>query len=162
MPRKLPLRDPSAAYQRVVTAARRVGAGSQCACGENRPEALIAGSKPIMCAACSRKKQGRRTSDDHHVAGRANSPITVSVPVNDHRAVLSVAQKDWPKETLENSDGSPLLAGAARIRGFVDTVRYLLEELCRIAVMIEELHEYLVKHLGSRWWVRSWPFGSKR
>jgi hypothetical protein len=51
--------------------------------------------------------------DAHHVAGKANSPITVPVPVNDHRACLSVAQADWPKSTLMNAHGSPLLAAAA-------------------------------------------------
>lgn len=59
--------------------------------------------------------------DDHHVFGKANDPTTiVTVPANDHRAELSVAQQDWPKKTPENPDGSPLLAAAARIRGFVD------------------------------------------
>jgi hypothetical protein len=65
--------------------------------------------------------------DAHHVAGKANSPVTVPVPVNDHRACLSVAQADWPKSTLMNVHGSPLLAAAACVRGFVDMVFYLIE-----------------------------------
>lgn len=156
MPRKIPLRDPSGAYKRKATAARRVGQGSQCACGEARPEALIAGSNPITCAACQRKKKGQATKDDHHFAARANNPTTIPVPVNDHRAELNVAQYDWPKETRENPDGSPLLAGAACVRGFVDTVLYLIEKgLLWVADMLEKLNEVLVKQLGPRWWANT-------
>jgi len=72
-------------------AARRVGIGSKCECGENRPLALIAGSKPMICAACKRRAQGRTTYDHHHPAGDANHRLTVPIPVNDHRAVLSEA-----------------------------------------------------------------------
>ena len=87
------------------------------------------------------------------MAGKANDPITVPVDVNDHRAELSSAQDDWPKETLENPSGCPLLAGAARNRGFVDTSVYLQEkQLIRNAEMMECLHEYMVKILGPEWW----------
>lgn len=72
--------------------------------------------------------------DNHHVAGRANSPITIRVPVNDHRAELNVAQQDWPKETLENPDANPLLTTAAEIRGYLDSQHYLAERLLRQAV----------------------------
>jgi hypothetical protein len=54
-----------------------------------------------------------------------NNPITVPIPVNDHAAVLTEAQYEWPMETWENPDGSPLRAGAASIRGFCDTAEYL-------------------------------------
>ncbi len=101
--------DPIGRYQRKATAARRIGRNKQCACGESRPEALVRGSKPTTCAACVRKKRGLTTEDNHHPAGRANNPATIRVPVNDHRAELSPAQYDWPRETLENPDRSPLL-----------------------------------------------------
>lgn len=92
--------------------------------------------------------------DAHHVAGKANSPIVVRVPVNDHRACLSVAQADWPKSTLVNRRGSPLLASAACVRGSVDMVLYLIDRgLPWTADMLETLDELLVAKLGSRWWV---------
>jgi len=60
---KLPERDPGAARVRKAKARRRVGVGARCACGEVRPEALIAKSNPIICAACDRKKKGMTTMD---------------------------------------------------------------------------------------------------
>jgi hypothetical protein len=152
--RKPPQRDPIQGYQRRATAARRVGKDKKCSCGEKRPEALISSSNPVICAACKRKKEGKTTMDDHHVFGKANDPTTtVIVPVNDHRAELSVAQQDWPKKTLENPDGSPLLSAAARIRGFVDYVIYLIEKgLLWVARMLEALDEFLESTLGVKWW----------
>jgi hypothetical protein len=69
--------------------------------------------------------------DNHHPAGDANNPTTTPIPVNDHRAVLNVAQYDWPQQTLENPDSSPLLARAACIRGYLDTNEYLMDKLLR-------------------------------
>lgn len=156
MSRKLPPRDMSSAYRRRVVIARRAGIDASCSCGENRPEALIPGTKPPMCAACQRAKTGRTSSDDHHPFGQANSSVTISVPVNDHRARLSVDQMDWPKSTLRNRQDSPLLSGAAGIRGFVDVVLYLIEEgLLWIADMLEMLDEFQVRKLGPKWWVNT-------
>lgn len=153
MPRKVPRLDPSGPHRRKVVAARRVGVGARCSCGEDRPEALIAGSNPKICAACQRAARGRTTTDQHHFAGRANNPATIPVPVNDHRAILSVAQTEWPKSTLTNTEGSPLLAGAACLRGFIDTILYLIEKgLLWLADMLEELDEVQVKKLGPQWW----------
>ena len=152
MPRCAP-RDPIAADARRAVAARRAGENARCACGENRPEALITTRKPIMCAACARKKKGKKPMDKHHVAGKANSPATVSVPVNDHRARLSVDQYDWPRQTRENPHHSPLLAAAACIRGFIDTALYLIDSVLIWTVdMLESLDLYLSERLGSKWW----------
>ena len=139
MRKKLPPRNPRAAYRRETIATRRIGQGNKCACGEDRPEALIRGSNPRVCAKCDRRKMGRRKTDDHHIAGQANDPATISVPVNDHRAELSVAQQDWPPKTLQNPDGSPLLAAAARIRGFVDTSNYLMQHFLLQGAAVLEL-----------------------
>jgi hypothetical protein len=63
---------------------------------------------------------------------------------------------DWPKETLENPDGSPLLASAARKRGFADTSVYLIERLIHgDAEMLEVLDAYLVRTLGRKWWLKT-------
>jgi hypothetical protein len=156
MPRKLPTRDPGDAHRRKVVAARRVGIGARCSCGEDRPGALIAGSNPTICAACERAAKGRSTTDDHHSFGRANNPATIPVPVNDHRADLSGSQAEWPKSTLRNTEGSPLLAGAACVRGFIDTILYLIEKgLLWLADMLEKLDQVLLKKLGPKWWVNT-------
>jgi hypothetical protein len=148
--------DPTRAYQRRRIAARRVGVDAQCACGEKRPEALIAGTKPITCTACQNKKEEKMTNEKHHIAGKANSPTTISVPVNDHRARLSTDQYDWPRETLQNPDQSPLLRAAACIRGFVDTVRYLMEDfLLWIAELLEKVDAFLRAELGRKWWLQT-------
>lgn len=94
--------------------------------------------------------------DKHHVAGVANSPITIKVPVNDHRAELSPAQFDWPKAALENGTGSPLLARAACVRGFADTNAYLVEKLLLPhAEFCELLDSMLTEKLGPEWWVNT-------
>ena len=150
----LPPNHPIDAYQRKATAARRIGADAHCACGEARPEALITGSDPTICAECQRKKRGQTIMDDHHPAGKANNPATVPVPANDHRAELSVAQHDWPEQTRENADGSPLLAAAGCVRGFVDQIVYLVKKLLLwIPEMLEALDAFLAKKLEPKWWL---------
>ena len=150
-----PPRDPIAAFERETRAARRVGHGSRChLCGEDRPLALIPGSKPTICAACQRKKLGHSLLDNHHPAGEANDPTTTSIPVNDHRAILSPQQYDWPQETWENPAGSPVLGGAACMRGYCETDNYLVSSLLiPKAEMLEALDAYLIKRLGPEWWV---------
>ncbi len=149
---KRPSVDPIRTYQRKAAATRRVGKNNRCACGETRVAALIPGKG--LCAECNRKMKNQSTLDNHHVAGRRNSPVTVRVPVNDHRAILSEAQYDWPKATLENPDGCPLLGGAGCIRGFVNMVVYMVERLLLwIAEMLEALSEYLVERDGPEWWL---------
>lgn len=156
MARKPSKSDPTGAHRRKAIAARRVGVGARCACGEDRPEALIAGTNPIICAACQRSSKGRIAMDQHHFGGRANNPATIPITVNDHRAILSVAQAEWPKSTLANTEGSPLLAGAACVRGFVDTALYLIEKgLLWLADMLEKLDQVLIRKLGPRWWMNT-------
>jgi len=149
----LPPRDPRAAHRREVMAARRVGLDKKCTCGESRPEALIPGEDPAICAKCDRKRRKWNTSDNHHLFGIANSPGKTSIPVNDHRAFLSVSQQNWPRETLENTDGSPLLASAAKIRGFGDFVLYLIQEhLLPAAELLERFDAILKRKLGKKYW----------
>jgi len=146
-------RDPIAAFQRQSSSARRIGQGKKCKCGERRPLALVSGSNPTTCASCEREKSGQSPFDRHHPAGNANHPATVPVWVNDHRATLSDAQYDWPDATWRNPAGSPILAGAASIRGYCETSDYLVGELLlRNAKMLERLDDFLTKHLGPNWW----------
>ena len=153
------------ARQRQAVAARRVGIGSKCACGETRPLALIRDGDSVICAECQRKQHGKTPDDDHHVGGRNNHPATVEVPANDHRAILSAKQYDWPKEVRENPDGSPFLAAAACIRGAADTIVYVVESVVLwIAHMLEMAHDYLTERLGPQWWVNTpiEPFSRER
>jgi hypothetical protein len=140
--------DPIRNYQRNSVAKRRK-AEQSCKCGENRPQALI-----TICAECLRKLEGKSVFDAHHPAGRANHPLTINVPANDHRAVLSDAQYDWPPDTLKNPRRTPTLAGAASIRGYCDADGYF-EALCLItpARLLEALDEFLLERLGPNWWV---------
>ena len=146
-------KDPIGAARRKSVAARRVGVGSRCACGESRPAALIAGSDPTVCAECKRHREGKSRYDNHHVAGKANHPCTIPVPANDHCAILSEDQYDWPKRTRENPDRSPLIAIAACIRGVCSTIMYFLEHLLlTIPEYLEKLDAFLTHYFGSKWW----------
>jgi hypothetical protein len=148
--------DPIRKYQRKAITARRAGKNTRCGCGEARLEALVTGSKPTCCAECKRRMKGHAIMDNHHVAGRANSQVTVPIPVNDHRTVLSVAQYDWPRTTLENPQGCPLLAAAGCIRGFIDTILYLINKLLRwLAEMLEALSAFLFERFGQQWWLNT-------
>ena len=123
------------------------------------------GSNPRVCAACKRSSSGQTTIDEHHFAGKANSTTTIPIPVNDHRARLSVDQAKWPKSTLANPEGSPLLAAAACLRGFIDTILYLIERgMLWIVEMLEKLDEVQVKKLGPQWWANTEikQFGPKK
>lgn len=158
-------RDPIASGARRSAAQRRLGMDAHCSCGEIRPEALDRSGRAVICGSCRRDKEGRVTYDKHHISGKANSEVTILVPVNDHRAAISVDQYNWPKPTLENRDSSPLLSGAACIRGFIDIVKYLSEVeavncfieqfLLWIAVMLEEIDDFLIDLRGRHWWIET-------
>jgi hypothetical protein len=146
MPNKITLRDPEAACVRKATATRRVGLNAQCACGEKRPEALTPKGKGKICPECRRKEEGKTIVDNHHVFAKANSPVAIPTPANDHRAELSVAQYDWPKKTLENREGSPFLAAAGVIRGFIDYIHFLIEKgLAWVVQMLEAADAFLAE-----------------
>jgi hypothetical protein len=155
MAKRIPSREkPIDHYVRRENAERRVGVDAQCECGEARPQALVPGSTPVVCIECDRTRKGRSGEDQHHFAGRANDPTTIPVPANDHVADLSERQRDWPRKTLENPHGDPLLRAAACIRGIRDTVYYLLDKaVFWIAVMLETLSDVLVEKYGPTWWV---------
>jgi hypothetical protein len=144
-------------FQREAISTRRAGKNTRCDfCGETRLKALVTGSKPTCCAECSRKMKGHSVLDKHHPAGQANSDVKTCIPVNDHRAILNVAQYGWPKGTLENPEHCPLLTAAACIRGFADTALYLIDSLLRwIAEMLELLSKLLFEKWGPQWWLNT-------
>ena len=77
MSTEIPETDPVGALRRKVIAARHVGVGARCPCGEDRPEALIAGSNPPHAPLANGRAMGRTAIDQHHFAGRANNPATI-------------------------------------------------------------------------------------
>lgn len=150
-------KDPMKAHARQAKAQRRVGEGSVCAdCGGS--EALVARSRPKRCQECYQRKRGMKTTQRHHIAGRANSPVTVEVPANAHCDKLSPAQYEWPPETLQNPDGSPLLRAAGALRGSCDFIAELILQFIEsCAVFLEEVNAWLCDEYGERWWHGS-PF----
>lgn len=147
-------KDPTRTAARRSIAKRRLGQAKTCTrCGESRPAALISRSNPRICAHCKRLEDGHRTTDDHHVAGQNNSPHTTQIPVNDHRAELSEAQMDWSRRVRENPDRDPIVAAAGSLRGFADTIAYLVKQfILTVADMLECLAEYMRQQRGSHWW----------
>jgi len=133
---------------------RRLGTRTpQCtSCGETNRAALSHKAEKIICYECDLKASGRPTIEQHHFAGRRNDPLTVPIPGNDHR-ILSDCQRDWPTDTLRNSSASPLLTAAASIRGFLDTLRLIIERILGwVPDFLERLDSYLTSLNGEEWW----------
>jgi hypothetical protein len=153
MPIKSSHSDPIAAAKRRSVATRRVGVGNACACGEDRPNALIAGTNPVICEECRRREKRHRIYDNHHIAGIANHCLTIPILTNDHKADLSEKQRLWPKAILENRDGSPLLSVAGCNLGVVDTIPYLVEGLLLGNTdFLGKLDAFLAVQFGPKWW----------
>jgi len=152
----MPVRDPERAYVRRKTAARKVGRRRCATCGECRPQALLPDTDHIVCAACDRSQRGHSIMDELHVGGAVNSSVTLLVHVNDHRAELTELQNDWLEKTRENPDGSPALAAAGCIRGFVDTVVYLIKKcVLWVADLLEAADAFLVAAVDRFWWAQT-------
>lgn len=121
-------------------------------CAETDPLALTGAAPKIICQEHLADRQGRRWTQDHHFSGRANAPETGPLPVNDH-AVLSGMQSLWPRETLRNPDGSPLLRAAAAVRGWMEILRLVIERTLRwVPAALETLDLLLAQRLGPLWW----------
>ena len=149
-------KDPTRAAVRRSIARRHLGQATTCStkCGESRPPALIRNSSPRLCARCKRLKDGHRTIDNHHPAGENNSPVTVPIPVNDHRADLTDSQRDWARHVLENPDRDPVVMVVAWLRGAGETIAYLVKSFIHAAAdVLECLAAYLRQRLGSHWWI---------
>jgi hypothetical protein len=151
--------DQVASWLRTTRAQRRAGVDAVCAsCGdERRAYALIHGRVPPCCFACDRIAHGRVPFEDDHSFGLRNSELTIRVPVNDHRAVLSVAQYQWPPETLQNPDGDPFLASAARFRGLYNNFEYMLADCLKEAERLEQLSARMRRKYGAQWWSEKAP-----
>jgi hypothetical protein len=156
--------DPIKAAARRSKVERRLGEAKSCTqCGESRSEAIVARSRPRLCEQCYRVRRGAKKTDAHHIAGKANSPITIEVPANDHRGALSAAQYEWPPKTLQNPDGSPILRMAGAVRGVTDFIAELVTRFLESCARGLELLDNVVRQkLGDAWWVDTpiegwWP-----
>jgi hypothetical protein len=145
--------DPIAAWLRSSRSQRRVGPGAVCAsCGkESRPYALMFGREPPCCHRCDRIAHGHVPYEDNHVFGKRNGDLTIRYPINDHRAVLSVAQYRWPPGALENPNGSALLASVAESHGLYDNTEHMLAEHKANSARLLHVEELLVAVYGQNW-----------
>lgn len=144
-------RDPIGAWLRDTRAQRRVGHIAACACGETRPFALISGRSPPICYRCERLAHGREPYELNHVFGKANSPLTIRYPINDHRAVFNVKQLEWTPESLENSNGDPLLEAMARFHGLDNNVVHMLADCIEFLPKMKHIRDLLVTVYGPNW-----------
>ncbi len=121
-------------------------------CLEEDPFALTGVAPDILCYECRRKQVAYEEA--HHIAGQYNDPLTVNLPGNMHR-LISERQLGWPKQTLRNPDGSPLLKAAAWLRGYVDMMFVLIERgLAWIPDFLEWLDARLRELIGDHWWIK--------
>lgn len=142
---------------------RALGAASpRCAapgCDEADPRALTGAHPAILCAKHRSARDRRRALEDHHVAGRRNSPATVRLPGNRHAVLTFMQQTGWPTELLRNPDDDPLLRLEAAVRGSRETIVEVLGGVVAPAEAgIADLQAFLVAALGPDWQVefRRW------
>jgi hypothetical protein len=65
---------------------------------------------------------------------------------------LSAAQDGWPRTTLQNPDGSPLLAATGLLRGLGDLLTdFIARFIGSCAELFEELDAWLREQHGM-WW----------
>jgi hypothetical protein len=136
---------------------RRLGTRSprclQPGCGETNPFNFTGVHPDLWCYEHAAIRSGRTWLEEHHVEGQSNDPFdTILIPGNDHR-LLTGRQALWPRETLRNPDGSPLLTAAAALRGWLDVLwLVIVRTVGWIPVFLERLDAWLREVLGERWW----------
>lgn len=129
----------------------KLGPGTRCAgCSEADLRALQR-TELVLCAECRLALSGKATSERHHPAGRHNDPFQAPFPANAH-AILTDAQRDWPRETFRNPDRDFFLTLAAWLRFFADTFCHLAEVAMEWAAELERRATHVTQHLGPRWW----------
>ncbi len=133
-------------------------------CGETDPFALSGAHPHILCAEHRADRDGRSWTEAHHWQGQANDPADVTaIPANDHAVLSNKHQPQWPRETLRNPGGSPLLQAAAALRGWLDALRLILERTVGwIPTLLELLDAYLGEVLGLRWGEGFWTWLRRR
>jgi hypothetical protein len=154
----VPYTDPDCEEERLAARLRLLGTDtprcSTAGCQERDPFALTGVHPSLLCAEHRADRDGRRWLEESHTAGQHNLPNdTVPIPANDHSVVSDRLQVEWPRETLRNPDGSPVLRAAGALRGWLDTLRLILERTCGwVPTFLEGLDAWLRMKLGERWW----------
>jgi hypothetical protein len=120
-------------------------------CEEICPFMLSGVDPEIYCSEHEALRHGRPWLEAHHPAGQHNDLRTVLLPANYH-SVLSELQYRWPRETLRNPDGSPLLRAAALTRGLLDVLFVVIVITSGVPVLLEQLDRFLREQVGERWW----------
>jgi hypothetical protein len=145
--------DPIKATARRAKAQRRNGVDAVCTqCGETGANMLVRNSRPKLCEACYAVKRGEKRTQGHHLAGKANSPIVMEVPIKMHRT-FSEAQYEWPPGVLDNPDGSPLIAAAGFLLGAADFIQdCIVNGIRTIAEFLQKLDAWLREHMRPDWW----------
>jgi hypothetical protein len=143
----------------------RVGVDSACSCGEGRGDALtVTENGDVICYRCLCARDGRPTKEWHEPAGRRNDPFSVLTDGNDHRVLSAIQREDWLPGVLTNRDGNPLIKVSARVRGLIDTSRYVVPgapaafvHSCLIGIpeYLYNLNAGLIDKLGPKWWRRN-------
>jgi hypothetical protein len=146
--------DPIKKAVRLSRKRDRLGDDAMChRCGESDPRCLVLRRDRILCYECLSCDEGRSSVELHHVAGQHNLHHSVPIDGNEHR-ILSDMQEDWPVDTRRNSDGSPVLAVAAAIRGWLDTLRVIIERTMGwIPIFLERLDSWLRITIGDQYWL---------
>jgi len=122
-------------------------------CSETDPFALTGVHPNELCEEHLADAMHERWVEEHHLAGAANHPTAAAIPANDHARITHGYQKQWPRETLRNTEGSPLLCAAAAIRGWMDVLRLMLDRtIAWIPAFLETLDAWLLDLLGPGWW----------
>lgn len=129
-----------------------LGTHAACAnCGESNRATLHKTGTAILCYECLARREGKSGMERHHTDGQHNSDFTIPLAANEHR-ILSEYQRAWPKATLENPDGSPLLKIAAALRGFLDMLKLLIDRLLGWIPPTLEAMDAALRSAYGRYW----------
>lgn len=127
-------------YAAAVDAAFSPAKGACCLCGEDRAVAML--NRGQLCYACDCRRRGRPETEAHHLFGRP-TPITIDLPVNDHRVLdaMRLGRPRWLREP-----GNDLLVNIAQLVLLAGEVALVIADVARreawpewIAVLTEML-----------------------
>jgi len=122
-------------------------------CKETDPLALTGTHPSIYCYEHDALYKGRPWLEAHHPSGKANDPTTVKTPGNEHRVLSELQNSTWPRETLRNPDGNPLLKAAAAIRGWLNLLYVVMTRTVGwVPAHLERLDAWLRERIGPDWW----------
>jgi hypothetical protein len=99
--------------------------GASCRCGEAHLECLVK-RRRTRCYRCDRVSRGLPPVERHHIAGRNNLSLTITIDANLHRR-LSHLQYNWPPWILRNPRRSALISVTGLMLGLLDLFSLLLE-----------------------------------